>query len=152
MSKPDYLDQLIDEAAKKAGNDAQLAKMLHVTRQTVSHWRHGHKPCPAADQTLMASIAGLPPEKFAAMALVAQHQGTAKGELLLKALGKVLLVTGAAIVSSGANAAKVTYLATSGAWESFIRCIEVLSKKRTPRASKKTTRTRKKAAGFFSSV
>jgi len=104
MTKPDYLDQLIDQAAKTAGNDSQLAKMLEVSRQSVNDWRRGRKPCPAADQALMASIAGLPAEVWAARALVAQHEGTSKGDKLYRALGKALLATGAAIGSAGASA------------------------------------------------
>lgn len=124
MSKPDYLDQLIDQAKAKAGSDYKLAKMLEVSRQTVSNWRHGHKACPVADQVLMAEIAGLEPEAWAARAVVAQYEGTSKGDKLFRALGKACLVTGAAIASSGAIAHQIfSTVDLSGTASYFIRCI-----------------------------
>lgn len=107
MSKPDYLDQLIDDASKAAGNDAQLAKLLDVGRATVHQWRKGLKPCPAGDQALMASLAGLKAEEWLARAVVAQYEGTSKGDKLFRALGKALIVTGAAVASSGASAHQI---------------------------------------------
>ena len=119
MSKPDYLDQLIDMASKAAGSDYKLAAALGTSRQTVSNWRHGHKPCPVADQALMANIAGLDPQQWLARATVAQYEGTAKGDQLYKALGKALLATGAAISSSGVNALPIF---SPEYWINFIRC------------------------------
>lgn len=49
MTKPDYLDQLIDKASAAAGSDYELAQALETTRQSVSDWRHGRKACPVAD-------------------------------------------------------------------------------------------------------
>lgn len=117
-NKPNFLDELIDKAAKVAGNDAKLAVKLGVSRQTVSNWRKGERPCPPADVALLAHVAGLEADAWGARALIAQHEGTAKGELLKQALKKALLATGAAIVTCGAQAADgVGY---------FIRCIVCL--------------------------
>ena len=125
MSKPEYLEELIDKASKAAGNDSQLAKMLEVSRQAVNDWRKGRKTCPVADQTLMASIAGLDAEAWHARATVAQYEGTSKGDKLYRVLGKALAATGAVIASSGVNALAIY----STANEHFIRCIKVLRKK-----------------------
>lgn len=119
--KPDYLDQLIDQASAKAGSDYKLAKMIDVSRQAVSNWRHGEKTCPVADVVLMAEIAGLESDKWAARALVKQYEGTPKGDKLYRALGKALLVTGAAIATSGASAAGI--FSTVNPMGYFIRCI-----------------------------
>lgn len=91
MTKEIYLQTLIDKAAKRAGNDSKLAVMLHTRRQTVSHWRNGHKPCPVADQVLMAHIAGLNAWAYAATGLIAQHAGTAKAAALAAALKQLPL-------------------------------------------------------------
>jgi len=101
QTKPDYLDQLIDRASAAAGSDYKLAQQIGVNRQAISNWRHGHKTCPAADQALMAQIAGLDPEAWASRALIAAYEGEPKGELLKQALKKALLATGAALAMSG---------------------------------------------------
>jgi len=124
QAKPEYLDQLIERASKAAGNDSKLAKALHVSRGNVSDWRVGRRPCPAAAVVLMAEMAGLEPEKWAARALIGQYEGTPTGDNLYRALGKALLVTGAAAASSGASAA-VIFSESVGY---FIRCIERLSR------------------------
>ena len=124
MSKPDYLDQLIDMASTAAGSDYRLAKALGVPRQRVSNWKHGHTTCPAADVALMAQIAGMDAEAWLSRATVAQYEGTPKGEKLAVALGKALLATGAALVTSGASAA--------GVCDYLIRCIERLSYRTVP--------------------
>lgn len=129
-AKPEYLDQLMDQASRAAGSDYKLAQMLKTSRQAVSNWRHGQKTCPVADQVLMAEIAGLKPEEWAARALVAQYEGTSKGDMLFRALGKALLASGAVLVSSGANAHPIFSTITESAIVYFIRCIEVLSGRR----------------------
>jgi hypothetical protein len=118
---PDYLDQLIDQASAKAGSDYKLAKMIDVSRGNVSDWRAGTRKCPVADVVLMAEIAGLESDKWAARALVKQYEGTPKGDMLYRALGKALLVTGAAIASSGASATVI--FSTVNPVGYFIRCI-----------------------------
>lgn len=112
--KPEYLDELINRASKKAGSDSALARELEVGRQLVSDWRHGRKPCSPEDQALMAGMAGLDAEAWGARAMIAKHAGTTKGAKLEGALKKALVVTGGALVSCGAIAANDFY---------FIRCI-----------------------------
>lgn len=122
IDKPEYLDQLIDKASTKAGSDYKLAKMIGVSRQAVSNWRHGAKHCPVADQVLMAELAGLDAQAWNARATVAQYAGTPKGDMLYRALGKALAATGAVLVSSGANAMPIFSIAEKGVVY-FIRCI-----------------------------
>ena len=114
-NKPEYLDELIDKASKAAGNDSQLGKKIGVNRQTVSNWRKGQQKCPPADVALMAHIAGLDAEAWGARALIAQHEGSAKGELLKQALKKAFVATGAAIGLCGSTAATTC--------SDLIRCI-----------------------------
>lgn len=130
MSKPDYLDQLIDKASKAAGSDYKLAQMLETSRFNVSNWRHGKKPCPVGDVALMAEIAGLEVQEWLARAVVEQYHGTSKGEKLYMALGKVLAATGAAVVSVGASAEPI--FSTAKNVGHFIRCIVLLSRKPHP--------------------
>lgn len=119
QTKPEYLDQLIQKASEAAGSDYQLGKRLKSSRQAVSDWKAGRKTCPAADQALMAGIAGLDPEAWAARALIAQHEGSEKGELLKQALKKALLATGAAIGTYGSQ----VQAATLDGLGYLIRCI-----------------------------
>lgn len=101
------LNQLIDRAKQAAGTDRQLAKMLNTTSSRISDWRHGRKTCQPDDQAVLASIAGMNAMEMLARATVLQHEGTAKGDLLMRALGKSLLVTGGVLGSAGANAAAI---------------------------------------------
>lgn len=115
QAKPDYLCQLIDEASKAAGSDYKLAQQIGTSRQAVSDWRKGRKTCPVGDQALMAAIAGLDAPAWTARAVVAQYEGSEKGEAIKQALKKALLATGAALVTVGnASAQTVAHL---------IRCI-----------------------------
>ncbi len=126
QTKPEYLDQLINLASKKAGSDYKLANQLGVNRSAVSMWRSGTKPCPVGDVVLMAEIAGLDPETWTARAVIAQYAGTPKGEKIARALGKAFLVTGGGLVSSTAHAAEMTNTITGGiarALGYFIQCI-----------------------------
>lgn len=122
MGKPIYLDELLDRAKKETGSDTKLAAYLGVSRQTVSDWRHGRKPCPAADQALAAYAAGMSADDWAARALISQHEGTEKGELLKQALKKALAATGAALASSGASASPAINAVHDGVLY-LIRCI-----------------------------
>lgn len=134
MSKPEYLDQLIEQASKAAGSDYKLAQMLEQPRSAVSMWKAGTRHCPVGDQVLMAELAGLQTTEWLARAVVSQYEGTSKGDKLFRALGKALAVTGAVLVSSGASATGIfsTVYEVPGY---FIRCIEVLSERRAnPRA------------------
>lgn len=100
------LNRLIDSAKARAGNDTKLAKMLNTTSSRVSDWRHGRKTCQPEDQAVLASIAGMNAIEVLARATVKQHEGTPKGDLLMRALGKGFVATGAAIGSVGASAAE----------------------------------------------
>jgi len=123
IRKPDYLDQLIDKASEKAGSDYKLAKLIAASPQTVSNWRHAKKTCPIADVVLMAEIAGLKAEEWAARALVSQYEGTSKGDKLYRALGKTLVATGAAVASFGASAHLIFSHDGNQVVSYFIRCI-----------------------------
>lgn len=101
------LNALIDQASKHAGSDGKLAASLGVTRMVVSDWRHGRRTATPADQALMAHIAGLDPVQVLARATVEAYEGKPKGDQLMRALGKALLATGAAIGSAGASAAAI---------------------------------------------
>lgn len=104
MKDLEKLNVLIDKASAIAGSDAKLAQLIGASKQHVSNWRHGSRPCPIEDVALMAGVAGLDAEAWLIRATIERHQGTAKGDRLLKVLGKGLLATGAAIASSGASA------------------------------------------------
>lgn len=108
MQELQELNLLIDKASAIAGSDYALAKMLGVSRQAVSNWRHGHKGCPLEERALLASVAGLDPLAELARAMVTKHEGTKKGDLLMRALGKSLLATGAAVASVGAHASAIS--------------------------------------------
>jgi len=121
--------QLLDAAKKRTGSDYKTAALLHVTPATLSNWRYERKHMPAADVALIASLAGLNAVEWGSRALIDQHEGTAKGEMLKQALKKALLVTGVAIASSTANAMPIFTLTEKGVIY-FIRCIEVLTDRR----------------------
>lgn len=114
MQHLDALNALIDQASRQAGNDRKLAKLLEKTPQRLSDWRHGRKTCQPEDQAIMASIAGLDAMEVLARATVEHFEGTPKGDLLMRALGKGLLATGAALGSVGASAAEISSLAEIG--------------------------------------
>jgi hypothetical protein len=78
--------------------------MLQTQRQSISNWRHGVAPCPVEIQALMAHIAGLDPVAELARAVVRKHEGTSKGDMLMKALGKASRLTGAVAGFVGAVA------------------------------------------------
>lgn len=107
MQPPALLIELIDKAALIAGSDYKLAKKIGTTPQTMSNWRHGAKPCPAADVALIAEVAGLDPQEWLSRATLWKYSGTAKGDKLHKALGKTSAAITGVLVSSGAAAASV---------------------------------------------
>lgn len=55
------LQQLIREAAEKAGSQNKLAKAIGETSGNVSCWMTGKRPCPDKFILAMARIAGRPP-------------------------------------------------------------------------------------------
>jgi DNA-binding transcriptional regulator YdaS (Cro superfamily) len=131
MSNPELINQLLDAASEAAGSDYKLAQMLETSRSTLSQIRAGKRPCPIGDVALMAVIAGLKPEEWMARAVIAQYEGTSKGDKLFRALGKASLAIGGVIASSGASAHQIFSHkgaeTIAGAVSYFIRCIERLS-------------------------
>lgn len=107
MQQSEELNLLIDKAASIIGSDYKVAQILEVPRHHISEWRKGRRTCTPADQALLAHLAGLDPVQMLARATVAQNEGKRKGDLLMRALGKSLLATGAAVASAGASAASI---------------------------------------------
>lgn len=101
----DEVNTLIDKASKVCGSDNKLAQHLEVSRSIVSDWRHGRKRCAPEDIAVIADLAGLDAPAWAARAMVWRWEGTPKGDRLMRALGKSLLATGAALGTAGASAA-----------------------------------------------
>jgi len=128
MTNATDLNVLIDKASAIAGSDYKLAQMLGTQRQVISDWRHGRKNATPADQALMADVAGLDAVQVLARATVEAYEGKPKGDALMKALGKALLATGAAIGSAGASAAAIFSWtpSTHDFWARLIQCAEGL--------------------------
>lgn len=126
MTNPDFLGQLIEQASSAAGSDYRLAQMLEVPRQNLSAWKNGRKSCPIGDVALMAQVAGLKPEEWVARALVAQYEGTSKGDKLYRALGKALVATGAVIASSGAAAHQIFSVKGGGTVEAVLTVLHTM--------------------------
>jgi hypothetical protein len=103
------LNELIAKATAIAGNQAKLAKLLDAKAQHVTNWKTGVRACSPEDIALMASIAGMDAEQWLVRATIQKHEGTAKGDKLLRALGKAWRATGEAAISAGV-AAMATFL------------------------------------------
>lgn len=88
---------LIEDAAKQAGNESKLAALIEDTRHHVNAWKQGKRVCPIEAQVLMGAIAGRDAEEVLREAVIEKHEGTPKGEKLLRALGKQVLQAGGAI-------------------------------------------------------
>ena len=129
------LPDLIARASAVAGSDSALARSLGVPQPMVSMWKLGKKTCPPEDQASMAAIAGLDPVQALVRAHLERHEGTAKGDRLMKVMGKSLLATGAAIGSVGASAHQI-FSTVEGlgplhqCLNYFIQCILLLNRKR----------------------
>lgn len=120
MNRAEELNLLIDKAAKIAGSDRKLALLLGEPPQRVSNWRHGHAVAQPEDWALLAHVAGLDPVSELARAIVAKHESKRKGDLLMKALGKASLATGAVLGSAGAMAHQIFSTVSSGDLVHFI--------------------------------
>jgi len=128
MNHLEELNALIDKAAEKAGSDYKLAAMLGMQRQKISNMRHGRMTATPEDQALFASVAGLNAIEVLARAMVQKHEGTPKGDRLMRALGKGLLATGAAVATAGANAAAIfSSIHPAKTVVDLIRCIKLLN-------------------------
>lgn len=125
--KHEDLTQLFDLAAANVGSDYKLAQLLDLPRQRISNWRTGTQTMSPEDVAIVANIAGLDGVSWAMRAMVSKHEGTAKGDRLMKAVGKALLATGAAVASSGVHAMVIS----SKTIDYLIRCIDRSSMKRT---------------------
>ena len=117
------INLLIDKARAIAGSDGKVAKALKVPATMVSDWRHGRRNPTPEDFALLAMVAQVDPLSELARATVQKHQGTAKGDMLMKALGKALLATGAVIGSAGASARPIGSMIRV-AVEQTIQCIK----------------------------
>lgn len=122
MNRQD-VQTLLDKAKLASGSDYKTAHEIGVPPTNLSQWRRGKKHMPAADVALVAHIAGLDAVEWGSRAIAADHEGTAKGMKLQAALKKALVVTGAALATSGANAAVITWTAAKSGIGYFIRCI-----------------------------
>ena len=107
MQEVNDLKTLIDTASKACKGDAALARAIGAQKQHVCAWKKGTRPCPPEDVALMAAVAGLDSTAWLARAIVHKHEGTAKGDQLMRALGKTLVATTAVVASSGASAAAI---------------------------------------------
>ena len=117
---PTYICQLLDKTKNVTGSDYRTAQSLGVARSVVSNWRTGQTNCSPEDVAQLAAIAGLEADKWLIRAVLAKHEGTAKGDRLMKALGKVLAVTGGAVTTNGAAAQSIFSIEQIN---NFIRCI-----------------------------
>lgn len=106
MEQLSHVIELIDKAAAIAGNDNKLATAIGVPRMRINQWRKGVS-CPIEDQALIAYVAGLDPIEHLARGAVLKHQGGAKGDRLMRVLGKSSLAIGAALAGVGANAHQI---------------------------------------------
>jgi len=111
------LVELLDKAKSVVGSDYKVAQLLEIPRSHVSAWRHGKRTATPEDQALLAGLAGLDANAWLARATCAKHEGTPKGERLLKVLGKASLATIGGSFSAGASAAQAFSLGGSSAWD-----------------------------------
>jgi transcriptional regulator with XRE-family HTH domain len=100
-----YAKLLIDKAAEKGLTQHEIAKELGVAKTVVSDWRNNHRKCKPADLAAIAYLAGFDATQMLARATAEEFEGTPKGQLLARALGKTLLATGAALATVSAQAA-----------------------------------------------
>ena len=91
---------LIQEAAKRAGNEAKLGELIEETRHNVNAWKHGKRSCPLEAQILMAAIAERDVGAEIKAAVLERNAGTSRGEKLIYALGKGVFLTGVVIAST----------------------------------------------------
>ena len=123
QTKPEYLDRLINLASAAAGSDYRLAQQLSTSRQAVSQWRAGVRTCPAGDVALMAQVAGLNADEWAARAVIEQYATNPEKQAKVRAaLKKASAAIGAAMLSSGAKAATAIAVLHEPV-SYFIRCI-----------------------------
>ncbi len=110
----DLTKTLIDRASKVCGSDAAVGRALGIPQPHIADWKAGRRKAQPHDLAALAELAGLDAIKFLAIAQMNELEGSKKGQVLAKALGKFTLATGVAIGSATAHAAPLGKL---------IRCI-----------------------------
>lgn len=100
-----YAKILIDLAGKRGVKQKDIALELEISHTTVSDWRNGRRKCLAHDLAAIAHFAGVDATQILARATAEEFEGTKKGQILARALGKTLLATGAALATVSAQAA-----------------------------------------------
>ncbi len=117
------LGELIERAAKECGSQKALAERLNVLPHRISEWKSGALKCPPEDVALIADIAGLPAEDWLVRATLWKHEGSAKGERLKKAVGRLSALTTEAPGFYSAAAVIGTFK-TLGDWVAYFpQCI-----------------------------
>ncbi len=58
MTSTDHLQQMVADAARRAGSIAALARQLGVSRTTIYHWLDDPAPMTLRDVAAVAAIAG----------------------------------------------------------------------------------------------
>ena len=105
---------LIDKASEKCGSKAAVARELGIPQPHVAQWFSGSRKAQPHDVAAIAELAGLDAIKFLAQAQLNELEGSKKGQILARALGKLALATGGALAGVSAHAAPLVDL---------IRCI-----------------------------
>ncbi len=113
MSK-ENVKALIDKAAEMCGSKAAVARELGIPQPHVAQWFSGARKAQPHDIAAIAELAGLDAIKFLAQAQMNELEGSRKGQILARALGKLALATGGALAGVSAHASPVLEL---------IRCI-----------------------------
>ena len=101
--------QLIDDASRMVGSAYKLAKLIGYSRAEVSMWRMLRRPCPLEAQILMADLAQRDVNTVIKDAVIERNANTPRGEKLVTALGKGLMVaTGATTITLSASDASAS--------------------------------------------
>ena len=116
-----YAKTLIDKAFEKGLTPADIAQELGAPRSYVYDWHNGHRKCKPADLAAIAYLAGFDATQMLARATAEEFEGTKKGQLLARALGKTLLATGAGLATVSAQAA------TTGAIDTMYIMLSLIS-------------------------
>lgn len=105
MTTENYAQTLIDKASEKGLRRVDIAEALGVRDTIVSEWRTGKRKCKPSDLAAIAYLAGFDATQMLARATAEEFEGTKKGQLLARALGKTLLATGGVLATVSAQAA-----------------------------------------------
>ena len=105
---------LIDMGSKRLGSVSKIASELEIPTQHVFGWKSGKRKAQPHDIAALAELAGLDALKFLAKAQLDELEGSKKGAILSRSLGKLALAIGGATAGVSAHASPVFEL---------IRCI-----------------------------